>query len=201
MFICEICKKNPATVHLTDIHNNEKKELHICQSCAEKKGISFQHSFSLQDLLKGLSKKQEDRQAADVVCPQCGLSYRTFQSRGRLGCPNDYRAFAEQLEPMLERIHGKVQHVGKAPGGPGTAGEQQQEVAALTRQMRQAVESEDYERAAELRDRIGDLKRDAQAEGDKQAQERAQAQAPAREEPQAEQSDAQEADEESGDER
>ncbi|MFH0910016.1 MAG: UvrB/UvrC motif-containing protein [Planctomycetota bacterium] len=159
MFICEICKKNPATVHLTDIHNNEKKELHLCQSCAEQKGITFQNSFSLPDLLAGLTRQRELRNTPGPICKECGLSYRDFQTRGRLGCPQDYKAFAEEIEPMLERIHGRVQHVGKTPAAAGrTSG--QQNLMTLMRQMRTAVEREDYEKAAALRDEINHLKQD-----------------------------------------
>jgi len=163
MFICEICKKNQATVHLTDIHNEEKKELHLCQTCAEAKGISFNTNFSLPDLLAGLTKKRADAGAADATCDQCGLRYSEFQARGRFGCANDYAAFHDELLPMIERIHGKTEHIGKRPAGDhDTAG--QKELADLQRRMRAAVGREAYEEAAELRDAIERLKQDMQHE-------------------------------------
>jgi protein arginine kinase activator len=162
MYICESCKKQQATVHLTDIHDNEKKELHLCQACAQAKGISFQHNFSLPELLAELTggKGGADPETGSLVCEECGLSYNEFQARGRLGCPNDYQAFRKELLPMLERIHGRTRHQGRAPGGEGT----RQELMDLQRRLRAAVEREEYESAAELRDRINHLKRDADHE-------------------------------------
>jgi protein arginine kinase activator len=157
MFICEICKKHPATVHLTDIHNNEKKELHLCQKCAEAKGINFHHNFSLPELLSELTKAHKPETSPDLVCKNCGLSYRDFQARGRFGCAQDYAAFRKELLPMIERIHGRTQHVGHAPSASGGSSKHQ-ELMDLQREMRSAVEREDYEVAAELRDRIGALK-------------------------------------------
>ncbi|MBN1256532.1 MAG: UvrB/UvrC motif-containing protein [Planctomycetes bacterium] len=157
MFICEICKKRPATVHLTDIHNNEKKELHLCQDCAEKKGIAFHTNFSLPDMLAGLSKKKSAASDSSLDCPECGLSYNEFQARGRLGCPHDYQAFHEELMPMIERIHGKTQHVGKSIAA-NKASARQKEILNLQRKMRAAVEREAYEEAAELRDTINRMK-------------------------------------------
>jgi protein arginine kinase activator len=163
MLICEICKKKPATVHLTDIHNGEKKELHICQGCAEAQGITLQHSLSLQDLLSGISKKVTKGPTTDPECQTCGLKFSEFQSRGRLGCAQDYTAFREELLPMLNRIHGNVQHMGKAPGVAAHSGAQQQ-LLALQKQMREAVEREAYEEAAALRDQISSLKETLEAE-------------------------------------
>lgn len=162
MFICEICKKNQATVHLTDIHENQKQELHLCQGCAEAKGITFQNSFSLPDLLSGLTKqqqKQKNAAPADPVCPECGLHFTEFQARGRFGCTNDYQAFRKQVMPMIERIHGRTRHVGKTLGEQGPS-QKQQSLAELQRQMREAVEQEAYEDAARLRDDIAKLKQE-----------------------------------------
>jgi protein arginine kinase activator len=167
MFICEICKKNQATVHVTDIHENEKKELHLCQECAEAKGISFQTNFSLPDLLAGLSKKKKDRPNRDLACPECGLTYNEFQARGRFGCSHDYQAFREELMPMIERIHGRTRHRGKrAALQPALPQPHREEIDELQQQMREAVDREAYEEAAQLRDAISRLKRgDADDEG------------------------------------
>lgn len=157
MLICEVCKKKPATVHLTDIHNGEKKELHICQVCAEAQGITLQPSLSIQDLLSGISKKVSKGQTLDPECKTCGLKFSEFQARGRLGCAQDYSAFRDELLPMLNRIHGNAQHMGKAPGVAAHSGEQQ-ELLTLQKQMRDAVEREAYEEAAALRDQISKTK-------------------------------------------
>ncbi len=159
MFICELCKKHPATVHLTDIHNNEKKELHLCQGCAEDKGISFQHNFSLPELLAELTVDggNEISKKSTAVCDNCGLTYDEFQARGRFGCANDYKAFREELMPMIERIHGKTQHVGKVPGDACNSSNHQ-DLMDLQKKMKDAIEREAYEEAAQIRDQINTVK-------------------------------------------
>lgn len=160
MFICEICKKHPATVHLTDIHNNEKKELHLCQGCAEAKGISFQHNFSLPELLAELTGSHAvNKNKPDIVCDICGLSYNEFQARGRFGCANDYKAFHSELIPMIERIHGSTRHIGKVPQESGKTSTHKN-LMELQKKMKDAIDREAYEEAAEIRDQISHIKKE-----------------------------------------
>jgi protein arginine kinase activator len=163
MHICEICKKKTATIHLTDIHEDEKRELHICQECAEAKGIALKQTISLPDLLSGLSKSVTRPPEDDPVCDHCGLRFSEFQSRGRLGCSRDYSAFRKDLMPMLERIHGKTKHVGKSPRD-GEQSALQKEIGALQRRMREAVDREAYEEAAALRDELNTLRKKREEE-------------------------------------
>ena len=91
-------------------------------------------------------------------CPACGLAYSEFKARGRLGCPNCYGAFAPVLVPLLEKVHGTASHTGKAPERVATTLETRRELAELEDELGGAVASEEYERAAELRDRIRQMK-------------------------------------------
>lgn len=159
MSICEICKKVPATVHMTDIHNGHKKEVHMCEACAEKQGICLKHDLSLNDLLAGFGKAISREDAPpDPVCDNCGITFSGFQQRGRLGCAHDYQAFRSELMPIIERIHGRTRHVGKSPGEPGGDSSARREMMQLNRQLREAVEREAYEEAATLRDKIAALR-------------------------------------------
>ncbi len=170
--ICEICKKAPATVHLTDIHNNVKKELHMCEQCAAQKGISLKQTASLQQVLKTLDKKinsvipEEKAQVDDaneIVCGRCGISWSEFRQKGRFGCAHDYEAFNGPLLPMIEEIHGRTaHHVGKTPENAGhtEVARKRHEILECQRKLREAVELEHYEEAAGLRDRLATLKED-----------------------------------------
>jgi protein arginine kinase activator len=88
------------------------------------------------------------------TCPHCGITYREFRQKGRLGCPHDYDFFAIELEPLLYNIHGKKEHLGKRPQEGARTAQQQTELVRLKREMQAAVEREDYELAARLRDQI-----------------------------------------------
>lgn len=164
--ICESCHQNLATVHLTEIVQKYKKETHLCEECARTKGVPYKTPFSVKELLGAAGDKKEAE--APVVaalpagelaepCPSCGLSFSEFRASGRLGCQNDYDHFKRGLLPLLEKIHGAVQHTGRIPARVGDRVERQRLVAALQRDLGQAVEREEYERAAELRDKIRGL--------------------------------------------
>ncbi len=154
--LCQRCKKNTATVHLTDIVKNEKRERHLCEKCASEEGVTVKQQVPINELLANFVMEQSGaRELAKLTCPECGTSFLEFRNSGLLGCPSDYDAFAKALVPLLERAHeGASQHKGKSPTRGGADREKQRQAAALQRQLAEAVEKEDYELAAKLRDRI-----------------------------------------------
>ena len=159
--ICNVCGKKKATVHLTEIVDGKMTELHICEQCAKEKSVHMEQQFGLADLLAGLSdfgKQPKDAQEKVLTCAQCGLTYEDFRKFGRLGCGNCYSAFEAQLSVLLKKIHGSNKHMGKKPKrlvqkivevqGSGV------DIQELKKQLLQAIEKEDFEAAADLRDKI-----------------------------------------------
>lgn len=152
---CERCHKNIASVHLTEIIKGEKIEKHLCEQCAKEEGYTIKTHVSLQDLLTAfISAHGEASDMAETTCPDCGMSYVDFRNEGRLGCPNDYEIFREALDPLMEKVHGTVEHTGKVPSRAGESQRKQRDLMTMRRAMRAAVEREDYEEAARLRDLI-----------------------------------------------
>jgi len=153
--LCQRCKKQPATVHLTEIVNNEKRERHLCEDCAHEEGIAIKVQINVQDILSGLLQAHEAAGAeANLTCSDCGLTYAEFRNQGRLGCPQDYEVFAEPLAEILEKVHGATEHTGKVPARAGGDLGEQRELMRLRRKLQEAVESEQYEEAARVRDLI-----------------------------------------------
>jgi protein arginine kinase activator len=153
---CQSCA-NPATVHLTDIINGTKKELHLCQACAEQQQLIKQQELNLPAILQTLIGQhvgQLTDELARLTCPACGIKYMEFRAEGRLGCPHDYEVFRTGLEPLLQRIHRSARHVGKAPRCRRLSPACQAELVELRGRLRAAVEAEVYEEAARLRDLI-----------------------------------------------
>jgi protein arginine kinase activator len=150
---CQFCS-NPATVHLTDIVNQQKKELHLCQSCAESQHLVHQHELNLPAILQSLIGQHlgPTDALARLTCPACGIKYMEFRAQGRLGCPHDYTVFRTGLTPLLERIHRCTRHVGKVPRRKGRAPGRQAELVELRRRLQEAVDAEAYEEAARFRD-------------------------------------------------
>ena len=146
---CQLCS-NPATEHLTKIVNKERTEVHLCKACAEK-----QSEWSLSAILQSLFGQHVSSAAEELArlnCPTCGIKYMEFRADGRLGCPSDYEVFRAGLLPILQRIHRATRHVGKVPRRRGVRLVREAELLELRQRLRRAVDSENYERAAELRD-------------------------------------------------
>ncbi|TYP48159.1 UvrB/UvrC motif-containing protein [Thermosediminibacter litoriperuensis] len=163
---CDECKKRPATVHITKIVNGEKTLMHLCEQCAKEKNI-FSVSFnfdgeplSMQKFLASFFEPMvsEFREKSQPLsCNRCGLTFPRFTQIGRFGCSNCYEAFKGQLDPMLRRLHGKTYHVGKVPRRTGGRVRIKSEIERLKRELQEAVNAEEYERAAQLRDKIREL--------------------------------------------
>src|SRR5580765_8607191 len=143
--LCQICGKNPATVHFTEIHDNKMSEIHVCERCAEEKGLQapsqkakFDIAQVLGDMMDSMSSTEEQR-IGRVQCPRCGLLYSAFKETGRLGCAECYEAFQFQLRPLLRRIHGDTRHRGKSPSQAGAAGSGTREIQRLHADLQSAV--------------------------------------------------------------
>lgn len=158
--MCQQCKKQTATVHLTDLVKGDKRERHLCEDCAAKEGIAVKQHVSINDVLNSfLMSSSGVQELAKIRCPSCGMSFVEFRSQGLLGCPDDYDVFGEAIQNVIERAQdGKTHHVGKGPGQKLEPTSVEHERQRITRELREAVEREDYELAARLRDRLGELK-------------------------------------------
>lgn len=172
--ICQECKKKQATVHLAQIINGEQMEQHLCEACAREKGEFYfdsQPPFSIHNLLTGLMNLdagpgQVIGYPVKVQCENCSLTYAQFGQIGRFGCSRCYPTFNERLLPLMRRIHGSTQHVGKVPARAGNAVKLKRSIDEMRRELQSLVAREEFEKAAELRDRIRKLESGLQEGGD-----------------------------------
>lgn len=178
--LCQNCHKNDATVHVTEIvpalatetegapdtptptspEAAQVHEQHLCELCSQSMNLPENGAFkksgaSIWKLLH-LSALQNRRQGrrSTLACKSCGMTLEEFRRKGRLGCPECYATFGEQVEELLERVHGARRHVGRVPGVSPVDVERLQRLAELKQRLEVAVREEDYEGAANLRDRI-----------------------------------------------
>jgi protein arginine kinase activator len=176
--LCDICNKIQATVHLTEIVDEQMTELHLCEECAKQKSVQMEQQFGLSDLLGGLvdfGKNIEGKEPSKIKCSNCNLSYEDFKKIGRLGCSNCYSSFSKYLTPLLKRIHGFSVHVGKIPEGAAEIKPVEKPEPKKTRtdlqdlknRLQEAIKSENFEEAAELRDRIKVLEEKGKAPAEK----------------------------------
>ncbi|MFH1459521.1 MAG: UvrB/UvrC motif-containing protein [Candidatus Omnitrophota bacterium] len=161
--VCQVCNKNPATVHLTEIINEQMTELHICEQCAKDKGIAgLGQPFGLQDLLAGLvdfgAPVTKDKKVV-LQCDNCKMTYEDFRKAGRFGCSQCYDTFKDSLEPLLKKIHGSVRHFGKGPMLDGAEFKVKKDLQNLHLKLQRAIQSEAFEEAAKIRDEIKNLEK------------------------------------------
>jgi protein arginine kinase activator len=157
---CESCGK-PATVHLTHIVDKTMQKVDLCEECASKMGVTKQPGFNLQELLsKSLSDEQAEaaEKASDADsgarCEVCGYTLGRFKQSGRLGCPHCYDTFEKSLSPVLKDMHRDTRHLGKVPEVSQSRVATTRALQKLQDELATAIQSENYEEAARLRDAI-----------------------------------------------
>jgi len=171
---CDICGKKKATVHLTEIVDEQTSEMHLCEECARQKSSQMEQQFGLADLLAGLSDpsktpgSSKESKESVLKCSRCGLPYEDFRKFGRLGCGECYTSFKEHLNGLLRKIHGSNKYMGKTPS-TYQPGEKEalaegalallpsDDPADLKKQLHSAIAAEDFEKAAQIRDKIRNL--------------------------------------------
>src|SRR6266849_10083452 len=159
--LCDICKQNVATVHLTQMVEGKTKKVDLCEQCSKEKGVNDPAGFSLADLLLGLGASQEMEQGSggpDVKCSHCGFSQTDFKKAGRLGCSECYTTFAEGLEGLLKSMHKGTKHIGKIPHQLQQSRDLSEKLKSLQKKLDKAVADEDFEQAAVVRDEMKNTK-------------------------------------------
>ena len=167
--LCDVCGKNQATVHLTEIIDEQMNELHLCEDCARHKSAAMEQQFGLSELLAGMAdfeKPNKDEEVVTAKCPSCGLTYADFKKLGRLGCGECYNTFRQYLAPLLKRIHGSNQHMGKSPfktkakpAGQIPVSKKVTELQEVKVKLQKAIEKEAFEEAVLLRDQIKEIEK------------------------------------------
>lgn len=159
MKVCERCGQRPAAIQVTEITDGVRREHHLCEQCARQEGAFLNPALSLAHILGGLMPVEApeaatDGRSAGPSCPKCGWTGQQIQHTGQMGCPHCYEVFGRWVDPVVRRIHGSSEHRGKIPSRAGQAVRRQRELAVLRDQLKTAVEQEEFEAAAKLRDEI-----------------------------------------------
>ena len=165
--LCQMCGQHPATTHIKTIVNGKLTQAHLCADCAKKQGygnLFADWGSGFGSLLSGfMGSAAPARQV--TRCPGCGASFEDITRSGKIGCAECYRTFRGQL-PIIQRIHGTAQHKGKVPGSSALrVTDTNNKIVAVEetpleekkRLLKQAIETQDFERAAVLRDEIKEL--------------------------------------------
>lgn len=163
---CERCNKYQANVHIVKVFDGMKKELNICEKCAKELGefnlnsiLDVENTFSL-NILSGLVEYFNNNQQSSIIkvndseCPKCKTTYAEFKNTGFLGCDECYKQFLKILAIFIKRVQNGSNHVGKIPSRCGEDVIKRKEISELKDKLQKAILSEEYEKAAEIRDCI-----------------------------------------------
>lgn len=167
--LCEICKSNEAYVHITKIVNGVKQELNLCESCAKEfkeaaytgninSPFSFQQLIGL--IIEGINKSASLDKSSNMKCEKCGTTYKDFKENGFLGCDECYKSLKDATIPVIKRVQGSMEHKGKIPCQQGKKIINKKRILELREELKKTIESEEYEKAAEIRDLIRDMEKE-----------------------------------------
>jgi protein arginine kinase activator len=160
---CSQCQERDAVMELTQVANGQVTKVHLCEQCAAERGLENAASLGKSPLAsyiaamgQGINDSIPAGSDLGFVCKSCGATLQDFRESGRLGCPDCYRTLGEPLRELLRRLHGATRHTGERYGIPGAhpSTESTRSNLELREQLKRAIESEDFELAAELRDQL-----------------------------------------------
>jgi len=169
--LCQFCKKNAATVHYTEVINNNVKKTHLCESCAKQKGMDMELPFSFGDIIKAISKEiggieglegighiEAKQFSGETTCPECGLKILDLIKQGKLGCSQCYETFDEVLMDIIQNVQKSPNHKGKTPKVIPKTLNYKRRIKKLEANLRNAINEERYEDCVTFRDEINTLK-------------------------------------------
>ena len=176
--LCDNCKQNKATVEYTEIINGEKREMHLCEECSHKLGISnlsFNMPINFSSFFGGLLDDEYNQEEfmplfqtiKDLKCDNCNMTYDEFTKNGKFGCEECYNTFSSKIDSLLKRLHGSSKYVGRKALNTSTQNIQSKteepekksdkgetKLEKLQKDLKKAIEEERYEDAAKIRDSI-----------------------------------------------
>lgn len=171
--LCERCGKHEASFHYHESVNGAVKDIHLCADCAAEAGYgNLFHTynpfsgFNVNDFLGSIFSQNIPPKVlpSGKTCSFCGTSFEDLVQSAMAGCANCYTEFYNELLPSIQRIHGKTRHVGKIPGTAGKEIRLKNEISTLKKQLDEVVAAQEYEKAAEIRDKIKEMEKKVQGE-------------------------------------
>lgn len=166
---CQNCQESEASIHFKEVAEGLLREIHLCESCAVEKGYHLvieQNKLSIVNQFIWMAENLYPESASKVgavQCDRCGLRFSQFARTGRLGCADCYQAFSSHLPQVLRRVHGNIRHKGRTPSATAPTDPNRQTLERLRQDLTRAIEREEFEAAARLRDQIRELEQTATA--------------------------------------
>jgi protein arginine kinase activator len=150
-----MCHKAEAVLHVKHAVDGVIQDMFICSACAD--AVKTDSGQELVDMIingfDSVFDNDSKPGASPRRCPECGMSTVDYEKQHRMGCAMCYEIFADELQPALDEMHGALKHIGKCPSREVA----RSEIEKLMRLLQTAVNNQNFEQAAELRDKIREL--------------------------------------------
>ena len=160
--ICSKCKMREAAIRISKVVNNSVTDVYLCHDCAQENAITGMQAavMGFANMMPGFfsyggeKNKFMKAKVETVKCSLCGKTFEEIQKDGRLGCAVCYSDFKDKLAPIIERIYGSARHKGNCPTNMPPEYKNAREIDELKGLLTKAIELEEYEKAAKIRDSI-----------------------------------------------
>lgn len=156
--VCDLCKEGEAVIQLTEIQGSGVKQLHLCEKCAAERGVETTINAAkpqINNFLQTIHEQMPGAKGEAVNCPFCSGTLADFRATGRLGCAHCYDTFESSLRDLLRRVHGNSKHIGRRYVAPHpSALPHVSSATELRDRLKRAVEAEQFELAADIRDKL-----------------------------------------------
>ncbi len=154
MTTCDLCNK-PAIYHDVRIVNGVHNTTHLCADHAIESGASL-GPIDLSIVLK--VSEEVTSTVSTKACSDCGMTIAQYKEIGLLGCPTCYETFHEEIKNIIANVQdNQTHHIGRAPSQSNTVLNRHLLIRRLLKQLESAVNQEEYEQAADLRDQLREL--------------------------------------------
>ena len=150
--LCDDCRNKPASIFFKEVLPDKTVELHLCDECASKRGLLVTKKLSHQEILQKLLR-QKSAQDEKIICPNCYMSLAEFKRVGRFGCNQCITTFDDHIKHLIKQIHQSDRHIGRKSSSGTKKGF---EIYKLREDLKNALDSEAYEDAAKIRDKLKD---------------------------------------------
>lgn len=170
--LCEKCKQREAVTHIRQNINGVQSEINLCENCAAEISGKFENEYGklFSDFGFGIDSMLGSIFGQDFVsenllsdnserCPMCNTPLSAIRKTGNAGCSKCYEVFRSQFMPLISRIHGKTVHNGRIPASVEANISVKTKIDELEKELKNAVETQEFEKAAKIRDEINALRK------------------------------------------
>lgn len=169
--ICDLCKKNPASLFLEAVGKDGKRKINLCLQCAAARGIAAPvpspDAKNLASIFTEIDERDNKNDEDSLrLCPVCGRSLLEIRKNGTTGCPECYEIFKSEITEEMKKHDIFGRYTGTMPKRLSSFRNALTDRADLQAKLDEAVKNENYEKAAIYRDFLRALERGSVASGE-----------------------------------